>query len=241
MAAYPRSGSTWLRFLLFQILTQEPAEFEAVNQAIPRPGKQSSAPHLLPGGGRLIQTHEAYRPEYQRAIYLVRDVRDVLVSEYNYQRGQGLYTKGLEDFGEAFLQGRVNGYGPWSYNVLSWLNAAPTATGNVLVIRFEDLRQDPPSALTRILNFLAQSIDITSIESAVKDNTVEKMREKESRVRNTVFKIWGDKDRFVRSGAVGGWREALTGEQIRLVENASKEALLAIGYPISDRQENNGQ
>jgi hypothetical protein len=241
VASYPRSGSTWLRFLLFQILTQEPAQFETVDRVIPRPARQAGAPRLLPGRGRLIQTHEVYRPEYQRAIYLVRDVRDVVVSEYNYQRGQGLYTKGLEDFVEAFLQGRVNGYGPWSRNVLSWLDAAPTRRGDVLVIQFKELRQDPQDTLTKILDFLDTNVDASSIQSAIQANTVDKMREKESRARDTVFKIWGDKDHFVRSGAVGGWRQTLTEEQIRLVEGASRETLLRLGYPISDRFEGNNR
>src|SRR5437867_8735637 len=72
IGSYPRSGSTWLRFVLLEILTGRPSEFPSVNRSIPKVGRHNQALPLLPGGGRLIQTHEPYREEYQKAVYLVR-------------------------------------------------------------------------------------------------------------------------------------------------------------------------
>ena len=37
---------------------------------------------VLPNGGRLIKTHEQYRSQYKRAIYLMRDLRDVMLSNW---------------------------------------------------------------------------------------------------------------------------------------------------------------
>src|SRR5690242_17221396 len=82
LASFPRSGNTWLRFVLGEVLTRESVEFENVNRIIPEVGLQGKARAVLPGGGRLIKTHELYRQEYQRAIYVIRDVRDVLLSEF---------------------------------------------------------------------------------------------------------------------------------------------------------------
>lgn len=234
VASYPRSGSTWLRFLLFEALTGQPAEFGAVNQAIPRLGRQARAWRLLPQGGRLIQTHEPYRPEYHKAVYLVRDVRDVVLSEYSFQRGQGLYRKSLEDFVESFLLGRVNGYGPWTDHVRSWLDSAPAQAGRVLVVKFEDLRRDPAVTLSNILLFLGAQARI-SVQQAIENNTVEKMREKESRARTTVFKAWSQDHRFVRQGSVEGWRDSLTDDHIRQVEQSACEVLVQLGYAVSER------
>src|SRR5205823_8280937 len=66
------SGNTWLRFLIMEILGGATAEFDNVNRLIPEIGLHGNTPSLLPGGGRLIKTHERYRPEYKRAIYLYR-------------------------------------------------------------------------------------------------------------------------------------------------------------------------
>src|ERR1039458_1944252 len=82
LASYPRSGQNWTRFLLYELLTRTPADFDTLEYVIPKIGAHGQAPALLPGCGRLIQTHEPWRKEYKRAIYLVRDVRDVLLSDY---------------------------------------------------------------------------------------------------------------------------------------------------------------
>jgi len=82
LASYPRSGQYWLRFQLIEALTSQSGEFDSVDKLIPKIGAHAGAPALLPGGRRLIQTHETYRKEYKKAIYLVRDVRDVVLSEF---------------------------------------------------------------------------------------------------------------------------------------------------------------
>src|ERR1700737_891797 len=80
LAAYPRSGSTWLRFILFEILTGEDAGFRNIETCIPEIGTNRGVSPILPGGGRLIKTHEKYRKDYTKAVLLVRDPRDVLLS-----------------------------------------------------------------------------------------------------------------------------------------------------------------
>jgi hypothetical protein len=232
IASYPRSGSTWLRFLLFEILTDKTAEFETVNRVIPRPGRHVQAPYLLPEKGRLIQTHEPYRSEYHKAIYLVRDVKDVVVSEYFHQTGKGLYRKGFDDFLTAFLRGRVNSYGPWDHNVNSWLDAMSAKTCEVLIIKFENIRQNPEETLSKILRFLNTSVDVERIASAILNNSVSRMREKETRARKTVFRTWKDDSRFIRSGTAGGWHQMLTDNHLQLIEAQSRKALLRLGYQL---------
>src|SRR5437868_2208022 len=68
LASYPRSGNTWLSFLIMESLSGATAEFDNVNRLIPEIGLHGNTPSLFPGGGRLIKTHERYRPEYKRAI-----------------------------------------------------------------------------------------------------------------------------------------------------------------------------
>src|SRR5580700_8773051 len=84
LTSYPRSGQHWTRFQLFEILTKRSADFDTLDSTIPKVGEHSKAPSILPGGGRLIQTHQLWRREYKRAILLVRDVRDVVLSDYSW-------------------------------------------------------------------------------------------------------------------------------------------------------------
>jgi len=92
LACYPRSGSTWLRFILAELLTETPAEFKTVNAQIPYVGRHPNAPPSLPGKGRLIGTHELRLPPGKRAIYLIRDPRDVAPSYYQWQLRHGVFS-----------------------------------------------------------------------------------------------------------------------------------------------------
>src|ERR1700744_2321096 len=80
LASYPRSGNTMLRFVLAEILSGIPSSFDSIQRIVPEIGVHVHAHPLLPGAGRLIKTHEPYRRKYKRGIYIVRDIRDVMLS-----------------------------------------------------------------------------------------------------------------------------------------------------------------
>jgi Sulfotransferase domain len=228
IGSYPRSGSTWLRFILQEILTGEPSRFENVNQRLAFVGRHGSAPGLLPGGARLLQTHEPYRKEYKRAVYLVRDPRDVALSEYAFQKARGWVNGDSQAYLEAFLRGEVNGFGSWRDHVRSWL-AAADASNNVRVYRYDELRQSTLSSLTSLLEFLNVRVDSQKISDAISSNSLQEMRKKEQLSPQKVSK----KDRFVRNGSVGGWRENLTDAQIELVSRYLGPELKRLGYSES--------
>src|SRR5260370_35868944 len=62
-ASYPRSASTWLRFLLYDSLLGESSGFSSVNQAIPDVKLHKAGVQLIPCGGRLIEPHEYYNTD----------------------------------------------------------------------------------------------------------------------------------------------------------------------------------
>ena len=68
VASYPRSGNTWLRFMLTRILTGKPGGFDNVNSVIAEIGIHKDALPLLPGDGRLeyVQGDGADRPVCQQ-------------------------------------------------------------------------------------------------------------------------------------------------------------------------------
>ena len=246
LGTFPRSGTHWLRFQLTEILSGKPVDFDRVDSMFI--GSQSGAPGLLNGGGKLINTHERYRRNYRKAIYLARDIRDVAISLYSYQTGQagkGFYhiprnVKNFDDYLPLFLEGRLTHFGPWHDHVNCWLDSPIAKSGNLLVLRFEDLRRDPVTELTRAVNFLGQPVDPALIERAVANNTVEKMREKEdhSQVLSRFFK---QENRFVRQGSAGGWRAKLTAAQLELINRCAGKTLERMGYPTETTAPNPAQ
>jgi hypothetical protein len=217
VASYPRSGSTWLRFLLFETLTKNDAGFDNVNRLIPDVGMHADATPILPNKGRLIKTHEPFRPEYKRAVYVVRDVRDVVLSEYAYQNALGRIGRTFDQYLSDFLDGHATGYGSWQEHVRGWIDSPLAKSGDLLIVRYRDLKNDGPSQLQRITDFLGVNVDRQIIIDAIQNNEFQKMRKKEERAPQLGKSTEGE-NRFVRKGKVGGWREQLTTDQIRRIE-----------------------
>jgi hypothetical protein len=246
-ASFERSGNTWLRFVLMEILTKDNAGFLNVNQVLPEMGTHREMKPVLPNGGRLIKTHEQYRSEYKRAIYLMRDLRDVMLSNWARDKEMGFsdyfdHGKGMDGYVESFLKGKVTRFGSWQSHVDSWLNCPLAKNGNLLVVRYEDLRRDTETGLLEMLEFLGINGDRNLIRRAIENNSLRNMREKEEKAKNSgatlgkgtlirKHNVNREDARFVRSGSVGGWREKLTDLQIDMVTRYAGEALLRAGYP----------
>jgi Sulfotransferase domain len=228
-AAYPKSGTTWARFVLFEMLSGMPSGFRATNQQMPGVGMHFKALRLLPGGGRLVATHEFYRKDYHRAIYMVRDPRDILLSEFAFLSALEYYRDDLDHFVKTFLFTCVSAYGPWHKNVTSWLDSPIARNGNLLLVRYEDLRKDPVPLFAQMADFLGAKVDEEKIKLAVANNSIQNMRQKEDKepVRASI------KGRFVRDGKVRGWVSKLSPAQVRLIEEHAGSTLLRLGYPLS--------
>jgi hypothetical protein len=230
LASYPRSGNTWLRFLLAECLTTTESGFDNINALIPEIGMHEHAVELLSDKGRLIKTHEVYRREYRKAIYLVRDVRDVLLSNYNRAKELGLVNgMDLESFVPLFVEGSLARVGTWQNHVRVWLESGSRSCGSFLLIRFEDLKADTSATLAKIVRFLGITLDSARIAHAMANNSLSQMRSKEDNSRS-LHKSSKEAGRFVGKGSVAGWREKLSESQVQLIESYTAGELTRLGY-----------
>src|SRR5438874_2039098 len=143
IASFPRSGQHWVRFQLLEILTGNSTQFEEVDRLIPRVGVHRTGRAFFRSGGRLIQTHEQYRSEYHKAIYLLRDPRDIALSYYAWEEALGQHkyfnARNFDEYLPFFVRGQVQGFGSWQAHVESWLESPLAAKGNVLVIKYDEV------------------------------------------------------------------------------------------------------
>jgi len=83
LTSYPRSGNTWMRFLVGNLLHQEkPVTFLNMEGLVPDMYKQSDRTLRHMPRPRILKSHECFDPRYRRIIYIVRDPRDVVLSCY---------------------------------------------------------------------------------------------------------------------------------------------------------------
>jgi hypothetical protein len=242
LASYPRSGSTWLRFMLFEILSGENPGFRKIEDRLPEIQWHRGRPPILPNGGRLIKTHEQYRKDYKRAVLLVRDVRDVFLSAYARGSQDGivqLLSKGdVDSFLQVFMDSSALQMGSWQEHSRSWLESPTAKNGNLMVVKYEELRKNPEPILAQLLEFVGITPDVQVIRKAIEDNTLQQMRAKEDREKQAgeqsvllgPHKDAGEEGRFVRKGSVGGWRDKLTDAQLEFIDRYAGDVLMTLGY-----------
>jgi hypothetical protein len=159
-----------------------------------------------------------------------------------------LVSKGdFDSFMMAMLEGTALQMGSWQEHTRTWLDSPLAKNGNLMVVRYEDLRQKPEQSLGQLLEFLGVSTDLRVIRKAVEDNSLQQMRAKEDKARRAgeqtalleAKKSIGEEGRFVRKGAVGGWRAKLTDAQIKIIDQYAGDVLATLGYetgPVEERR-----
>ncbi len=161
IASYPRSGNTFLRILLHQ-------NFGIKSYSIYGDAKSIQADEATRTvvGHRLfdnefdeaecrasadchfIKTHEPWDDRFaeDRAIYLIRDGRDALLSYWHFHREYW----GAEITMADLIEGKRFA-GRWCDHAMGW---KPDKRDNVLLLRFEELVSDPGRAVEMISDFI---------------------------------------------------------------------------------------
>lgn len=231
LASYPRSGNTMLRFVLAEAMTGVPSSFETIQRTIPEIGVHGQAYSVLSGPGRLIKTHETYRHQYRRAIYIVRDVRDVMLSSFARESALDLlHIRNLDDYVRPFMRGKMTRFGSWQRHVEGWMNSPLAKNGNLLVLSFEKMRQDLEGTVAECLEFLGKRAESSAIQAAIRNNSLERMRAKEDSAI-TLPKSPGEDGRWIGKGSVHGWRQKLTERQLKIVDEFAGNTLARLDYP----------
>jgi estrone sulfotransferase len=226
LASYPRSGNTWAKFMLAELLTGSEVDFLSNEDVVPAVGHHPRARRLVPGGGRLIKTHEPYRSTYGRAIYLTRDVRDVALSLHKHRAAEGFGNPPFSDFLISFVRGDLGGYGSWQAHVNSWLAAAELSP-DILVVRYEDLIDDTTTKLGDMARFLGLSLSEQRLHEVIENNSPTKMRRRKTPYTAEVMSV------TVGKGGYGGWRSHYSEADLRLLEPAMPTMRRA-GYNVDD-------
>ena len=240
LASYPKSGNTWASFLIANLLyPDKEVGFGSLHKFILEPSVTTQRDFSRASRPRIIKTHGPFDPRYRRVICIVRDPRDVAVSQYHYLRKLRRIENDfpIERFLDLFLAGDLKREpGSWGENVGSWLATRFHRPGFILV-RYEDLLSDAVGELARVAKFAGIPTTPEGIAQAVARSSADKMRENEKKQgqRSTLIKGSRADIPFVRSAKAGGWRNDLPTSQVARIEAAWGDIMSCLGYELVTR------
>ena len=240
LVSFPRSGNTWTRFLVCNLLNpDDPVNFAQLEARIPEIYDVTDRELRAFPRPRIIKSHESFDPRYPKIIYIVRDPRDVLLSYYEFQLKRRVITEecSLEEFIPRFMRSEFEPKtGSWRDHVLSWIGTRGDQK-NFLLLRYEDMLAETLQAGAKIAAFLGLDASTERVIRAVELSSADRMRSLEktqSRQWKETKNTRQDKP-FVRQAASGGWKSAMPEHGVAELESAWGDVMRSVGYELSTK------
>lgn len=245
VVGYPKSGNTWLCFLMAYCLN---AEYDDLDAPGIHPTNEYQRRYVKGGFarvsyqdrlGKILKTHRQDLKEISAkdtVVYLVRDGRDVMVSYYffknTYFNPRNLpWLKRLllpiRRLLSSDIQTRTQQQGfssflqqhvdEWVTHISTWLKRQPTA-----IVRYEDLKTDPATTLQRLFAKLDVKVAPEIIEQALSIFDFKQLSQRQE----------GEEDRksFFRKGIVGDWQNHFSETDIQFFERKAEKIMQQLGY-----------
>ena len=224
--------------MIAELMIGADVDFRDAHRAVPEVADSRRIPRLPGWPVRTVRSHEPWRREYFRTVYLVRDPRDVAVSYYHYRKWLREYSGSMSAFVRLFANGRVDTYGRWDKHVQSWTTRN---SAQVLVIHFEHLLADTRACLTDAAAFFEIPAGQQAIDQATANNLAAPMRAKE-RLAHSGFSNQTDPRRsFVRSARSGDWQSQLTARDAALIHGSFGPTMARMGYGVAEPDGSQGR
>jgi len=238
LVSYPKSGNTWTRFLIANLVFPEKQpDFANINELIPDPEGLSKRHLETMPRPRYIKSHQYFDPRYRKLIYIVRDPRDVVLSEFHFDIKRRAISEDypLPQFVSRFVRGELNHpYGTWGENAASWFYTRRQGP-QFLLVRYEALQSQAIEEMEKIAEFLGVSADSKRISFAIQQSSADRMRElekKQGMLWSSTRETRQDKP-FVRAAKAGGWKSELPEASIAEIEGAWGGLMREIGYELA--------
>jgi len=231
LVSYPKSGITWLGFLVANILKTDASEqltlrsfvkyIPDINGLYFGTGSQADLRGIP--DPRLFFVHSPYDPSFPKVVYVLRDPRDVMVSFWHYQKLSGRhFALSMKEF----IRKGDHWPCPWDEHVSGWLLEHEHPV--LLVVNYEEIHRNTEGILKRVLDFSGIYYSDSDIERAVEESSFDRMRIVEEK-----FGWQGNapsRGRFVRRGKVGVWKEEMDQESLCVLEEKYHTVMRKVGY-----------
>lgn len=231
LVSYPKSGSTWLSFIIANINIamsnrNEVVNFFNIHDFVPDIHLENRINDIRTSfpGYRIIKSHATLNPDYKKVVYLVRNPHDVMLSYYHFVAAQNKFSGSLAEF----VRSPQFGIDAWHSHLQGWHDSSPVGL-RIYFMRYEDMKIDTVKTLTSMYNILGHKLPETIISEAVERASFSNMKKVESE--------WGwgnrpagEKMEFVREGKVGEGSKELSKEDADYITRRTEPFLKRFNY-----------
>ncbi|KAL5549756.1 hypothetical protein UlMin_004987 [Ulmus minor] len=257
LASKPKSGTTWLKALLFSItnrtrytLNDTPLLTSNPHELVPFFEFTLYGSNRFPNldnmvSPRLFSTHIPYpslpdsvKQSRCRIVYVCRNPLDIIVSHWHFatraqcdqEEGSKLWT--LEEFVNAYCRGEEV-FGPFWDHMLSYRKESKENPEKVLFLKYEDLKQDTSSEVKKIAKFIGFPFSLEEekkgiVEEILKLCSLGNLKELDVN-KHGKFMPYFDNKSYFRKGEVGDWKNHLDTSMVERVNKLIQEKLCGPG------------
>lgn len=195
LASYPRSGNTWLRFLIQAYQNNGQVESRRLNADVPdihRKGvviDPDSAEHVLVKSHFMWSAAHPYAGQTRGFIYIVRHPKDVLLSFLQYRKlcrvlpaddptvDRKYAMSYIRALGDP-VWAKTDNMGTWPGHIESWIAKPPHPHA---LVKYENLLIDPERELLPVLPILGLTVDAARLRAAIEACRFSALREAEQK------------------------------------------------------------
>lgn len=204
LVSYPKSGNTWLRYILAYLIkgTEKIITDKELNRIIPDIYVDKDIIDAQKHN-RIIKTHDLYFEDYPKIIYIYRDYRDAVVSYYHYCCALGRFSGSLSEFIKSDI---VLMHGSWPQHLKKIINHKKENPNKVLMISYESLFTDFEKNVKEIIRFMEikTKVDIIKIKEIT---SFDNLKQNEQLYGSEFKQV--TQTSFFRDGKSGDWKNVL--------------------------------
>lgn len=230
IVSYPKSGSTWLSFLVanaglkyFKVNKQ--INFFNYHHIIPdiHDGRDIKE-NIHPFNSRIIKSHSFFNPFYKSVLYVIRHPEDVMISYFIFLSKLGRYKDNIS----KFIRSKKFGISSWVNHVDGWLSNNNPALG-IIVIRYEDLKNNSSKEIINLFEYLGYSLSNEDAEYATLKSSFLNMKKMEQQIYKNGRQI-ADGFEFVRRGKLKDSNNMMSNEDKEFISNSAKKIMKKFNY-----------
>jgi hypothetical protein len=235
LVGYPKSGNTWLNFLVACSVVSDVEEvnFESINTIVADVHALSPLQLFRLKSPRILKSHDYYCEGFPKVVHIRRHPFSVAVSYYYFLMKRRRYDESysLSEFVEDWIAGKWGGqYGTWESHNRSWLEQSNQKA--VHLLKYEDLKTDTLAELQRVAEHFEIEVTPKELENAVSWSSAENMSRLERLGFAKGFQSMKDGREdiaFVRTEG-GPARQSLSDQDEARIRNAWGGLMSELGY-----------